>query len=464
MPNYILLERVELNASAASVTFANIPQSGYTDLKVVMSTRAVDSANNWYLTKIQFNTDTTSGNYSARILAGFGSTAFSATSSNYAGYIPSAARTANTFGNNEIYIPNYLGSTAKSYSTDSVTEGNGASFEILGLWAGLWSGTAAINQVVLSPDTGSWAANSTFSLYGVAALGTTPVIAPKASGGNIENDGTYWYHTFLTTGAFVPQTGLTCDVLQVAGGGGGGSGPGAGGGGGGLLAFTNQALAAINYTVTIGAGGAGGASGTSSTGTQGNNSQFGSLTASVGGGFGAAGGNGGNGGSGGGAAPNGVGGTATSGQGFDGGSVTVGGAGSFYMTASGGGGGAAGTTPTGGACSPGGVGATSAFINSIGSATGNGQTVSGTTYFAGGGGGGNAAWNNGAYAEATPGAGGLGGGGAGANRQVTRNATNAVANMGGGGGGGAYYFDGTNNRGSGAAGGSGIVVIRYTIA
>jgi len=38
MPNnYVLLDRIELNADAASVTFDNIPQSGYTDLKLVVS-------------------------------------------------------------------------------------------------------------------------------------------------------------------------------------------------------------------------------------------------------------------------------------------------------------------------------------------------------------------------------------------------------------------------------------------
>ncbi len=35
--NYVLLERIELNASAASITFSNIPQSGYTDLKLIVS-------------------------------------------------------------------------------------------------------------------------------------------------------------------------------------------------------------------------------------------------------------------------------------------------------------------------------------------------------------------------------------------------------------------------------------------
>ena len=40
MPNnYILLETIALTQSAASVTFDNLPTSGYTDLKIVISAR-----------------------------------------------------------------------------------------------------------------------------------------------------------------------------------------------------------------------------------------------------------------------------------------------------------------------------------------------------------------------------------------------------------------------------------------
>jgi hypothetical protein len=47
---------------------------------------------------------------------------------------------------------------------------------------------------------------STFYLYGVAALGTTPAIVPYATGGDtIMTDGTYWYHTFVSSGTFTPQ-------------------------------------------------------------------------------------------------------------------------------------------------------------------------------------------------------------------------------------------------------------------
>jgi hypothetical protein len=111
---------------------------------------------------------------------------------------------------------------------------------------------------------------STFYLYGVAALGTTPAIVPYATGGDtIMTDGTYWYHTFVSSGTFTPAKALTADYLVVAGGGGGGQGGqrcrwrrwtsctvGATGGGGSLESALSLGTSA--YTVTIGAGGAGG--------------------------------------------------------------------------------------------------------------------------------------------------------------------------------------------------------------
>ena len=66
--NYVLLERIELNDSAASVTFSNIPQSGYTDLKVVLSARNSGADVNAYIT---FNGS--SSGYSEKFLYGNGS-------------------------------------------------------------------------------------------------------------------------------------------------------------------------------------------------------------------------------------------------------------------------------------------------------------------------------------------------------------------------------------------------------
>jgi hypothetical protein len=127
-------------------------------------------------------------------------------------YANTSSQTASTFNNADIYVPNYTSSTNKSISIDTVVENNATANE-MSFIAGLWSQTAAINSISFAPYTGDFAANSTFSLYGLAAVGTEPVIAPKATGGNlIENDGTYWIHTFTSTGTFTPLQGLSCDT------------------------------------------------------------------------------------------------------------------------------------------------------------------------------------------------------------------------------------------------------------
>jgi hypothetical protein len=446
--NYILLERTELNASAASVTFSNIPQSGYTDLKVVVSARsdAVDGGTaSWMSTLIRVNGSSTG---SHRFIYGDGSAANSSSNGSVIWtYSAGSNATANTFGNFELYIPNYASTTQfKSYSVDAVTENNAT---LSGTWldAGLVSNNAAVTSLGFATNTGNFVAGSTFSLYGIAALGTTPVIAPKASGGNrIDNDGTYWYHTFTSSGTFTPLQGISCDVLQVAGGGGGGYWNGGGGGAGGLVAYNSQSLTAINYAITVGAGGNGGTTGAGSFGT---NSQFASLTASNGGGGGAqdstSAANGG--GSGGGAGFGGTGGNATSGQGNVGGNGDN--AGPVY---GGGGGGAGGAGTAGTVDGKGGIGLTSSLTNAMGAATNTGELSSSNYYYAGGGSGGN-------QAGTTLVTGGLGGGGTsgtGYNATVV-NPTAGTANTGGGGGGGTAVNPG-------AAGGSGIIIVRYPIA
>ena len=447
--NYVLIERIELNASTASITFANIPQTGYTDLKIVASMRC-STANT--AAAIRFNNDTAS-NYSSKRLGGDSTAAYSGSTSSITQLqwliIPFASATANTYGNAEIYIPNYLStSNTKSLSFDSVSENNSTAKDAanIELNAGLWSKTPeAINSVTILSGGGDLVAGSTFSLYGVAALGTTPTIAPKATGGNtITTDGTYWYHAFLSSGTFTPLSSLSCDILTIAGGGAGGRG---GGGAGGLVYASAQTVAASAQTITIGAGGAQRTSDGAGLSNPGSNSQFASLTAAVGGG--AAAGysvNGGTGGSGGGAGwGNGSysGGSATSGQGNAGGNNGNGDCG-------GGGGGAGATGANGATGNPGVGGAGLSTYSSWGSATGTGQNVTGTYWFAGGGGAsGNTSQSNRS--------GGNGGGGTGVS-SVGGTPTAGTANTGGGGGGGS----GSTAIG-GAAGGSGIIIVRYAV-
>jgi hypothetical protein len=214
--NYILLERIELNASASSVTFNNIPQSGYTDLKIVHSSR---STNGNFWANLALNGSTSS--FTRLYIQGEGTGLGTGSAAQTDTFVISngSGTTANIFSNGEIYIPNYTSSSYKSISQDMTTEDNGT-VAYSRLQATLWSNTAAINSISFTTGSGAFAQYSTFSLYGLAAVGTTPVIAPKASGGNITTDGTYWYHTFLSSGTFTPATALTCDALVVAGGGG----------------------------------------------------------------------------------------------------------------------------------------------------------------------------------------------------------------------------------------------------
>jgi hypothetical protein len=255
--------------------------------------------------------------------------------------------------------------------------------------------------------------------------------------------------------------------LIVAGGGAGGSHVGGGGGGGGVLQGSIT-LTTASHSIVVGAGGT--STGGDTRGNNGQNSSAFGLTAIGGGGGGTYSGlgnaNGISGGSGGGAGgtdgtTTATAGLGTTGQGFAGGSVgqRTGGAGD---TSGAGGGGAS----------------QAAFsrINAYDSMQRNGgdgisTDITGTVRFFGGGGG------SGTYNARIGGNGGRGGGGGGGSTASTAglgdtnsisNASNGsagsgalggagAANSGGGGGGGA----GGSTPASTAAGGSGIVVVRY---
>lgn len=448
--SYVLLEKITVGAAgASSVTFANIPQTGYTDLVIKYSAR-VDASGNYQSMAMAFNGGSPASAFTQRWINGNGVSAasgsYGANTTLYPSYVNAASSTSSTFGNGEIYIPNYSSTSQyKSVSVDAITETN-ATDARSELDAMLWSSNNAVTSITLYGNT-NFVANSTFYLYGVAALGTTPTIAPKATGGDVVmTDGTYWYHAFRASGTFTPAVGLSCDVLVVAGGGAGGAGGGAGGGGAGGFRVVNQSVAtSTSYTVTIGAGGATNAGGI--PGGSGVNSSFigtaVSISSTGGGGGGTSGGNGANGGSGGGAghAPA-SGGTGNAGsyspsEGSDGGGA---GAASGFYAAGGGGGvsavGTAGNSAVGGG--NGGVGTNT--YSSWASATSTG--VSG--YYAGGGGGG-------VFGAGTLGTGGAGGGGA--------SNVAGTTNTGGGGGGGSL----SPSRPPGA-GGSGLVIVRYLVA
>lgn len=290
-----------------------------------------------------------------------------------------------------------------------------------------------------------------------------------ATGGTITTCGNYKIHTFTGPGTFTvcsvgnPIGSTTVDYMVVAGGGGGGWDRAGGGGAGGFresvpspAAWTASPLAnpggalpvsATGYPITVGAGGNGGTPTLPGPGpgpgTAGSNSVFSTITSAGGGGGEAAPvGTAGAGGSGGGGSAPGSGGAGNTPpvsppQGNPGGTSPC----------SSGGGGGGGATGAGlcGSNRTGGAGATTSI---------SGSPIA----YAGGGGGG----YSDAQGTGTGGAGGTGGGGKGGDRPMTptNTAVAGTANRGGGGGGGANgpYESPLAN---GAAGGSGIVIIRY---
>jgi hypothetical protein len=284
----------------------------------------------------------------------------------------------------------------------------------------------------------------------------TTVVPPtymSATGGTITTDGDYKVHTFTASGTFTPtvgnaaSVGTTVAALVVAGAGGGSSDLAGGGGAGGLIYNASFSVTDTGLTVTVGAGGATSAGTTRETNTMGSNganSVFSSLTA-IGGGrggafwsdnatytTGAVGGSGG--GAGAGNSNPGIGGAGTASQGYAGGTSTNA---PHHAAGGGGGSGAVGGNASTSTSGNGGVG----LSNSI-----TGSAV----YYAGGGAGG-------AY-TGNAGSGGNGGGGQGWDSGA--GATAGTANTGGGGGGGGYTTV-TAEPTIGAAGGSGIVIIRY---
>ena len=443
MSTYTPIASVTLSSAQSSVTFSGIPQT-YTDLVLV----AAGSYTSTTYGNISLNGDTSSL-YSYTRLLGYSG-----------GVLSDRSTTRDTLswgsgqGVTQFHFMNYSNTnTNKTFLVRNA--GSGASTEATVF---LYRSTAAITSLTLQPNSSTFASGSTFNLYGVANASITNTA--KATGGDtITTDGTYWYHTFYSSGTFTPTQALTADYLVVAGGGGGGGGAnvtntrsGGGGGAGGLRCTVTAtggggsvesalSLTAQAYTVTVGAGGAAGVN-SSSAGTSGSNSVFSSITATGGGGGGQAnsdsaltGGSGG----GGGTAYNGK--AGTSNQGYAGGNGTA----SSNAAGGGGGAGAAGSNGTSGQGGNGGNGVATSI---------SGSSVT----YAGGGGG-----SGGALGSSTTGTGGTGGGGAGGyHSPSTSSGLNAVAgttNTGGGGGGGSV----DTYSGLPAAGGSGIVIVRYAV-
>jgi hypothetical protein len=171
MPNtYVKIASVTVGAGgAATMAFSSIP-STYTDLKLVISGRTTEA--NWYSNLLMNFNGSSAAEYSFLRLIGIGTGIstdgpFTGQTTIYVGETDGSTATASTFGNFDVYIPNYSGSNNKSLSIDKAMENNSSSNNILGFVAASWTNTSVISSITLTPASGTFVQYSTATLYGI---------------------------------------------------------------------------------------------------------------------------------------------------------------------------------------------------------------------------------------------------------------------------------------------------------
>lgn len=161
---YTQIASTTLGSATATVTFSSIP-STYTDLVLVMQPVTTAAGNTMY---IQFNS-IAGTSYSGTALLGNGTSASSnrRTNSGY-GTISENVTSSATAGNTTciINIFNYANTTTfKTY----LARGNNGNNGVVEAQVGLCSNTAAISSLTFLVGGTTYAAGSTFNLYGITA-------------------------------------------------------------------------------------------------------------------------------------------------------------------------------------------------------------------------------------------------------------------------------------------------------
>ena len=335
-------------------------------------------------------------------------------------------------------------------------------------------------RMVVSKSTSALLAVYDLRFYGAPAgtWANDAVRQPTATVSILDNgvaasptliSGSTYFYRFTSAGSIQFPRNVVCDVLMVGGGASGGTSIGGGGGAGGVVYMESKALAgSTTYNITVGAGGASPGNNSMFTGNNGADSFIhtgtvdvqldGIVLRSKGGGYGgsyhdyidsATYNPGRSGGSGGGASDN------NADVSYNGGSSTQGNTywnGTAYVS-----GGSAGRATTTGqyyGSGGGGMGTNGATYKDGNSGVQNSITGSAVWYAAGGGAGTNLTTGSGV--------GGNGGGTGGRGSIGSIVVTSGTAGTGSGGGGGGFVNIAGDSYQSGA-GGSGVVVVRFTL-
>jgi hypothetical protein len=163
---YTALAKTTLTTTASSVVFGSIP-STYRDLVLVCTPAHTTTNVNFFL---RFNGDSGS-NYRMVRVSGSGTAASSSAPAAATSIDLTFQSDVNTTLNAFNTIANIMDYSTTDKSKTVITRSN----RNLGTTGGTdlfvhrWSSTAAITSLTMLPNTGSWAAGSVFSLYGIVA-------------------------------------------------------------------------------------------------------------------------------------------------------------------------------------------------------------------------------------------------------------------------------------------------------
>ena len=154
---YTPIATTTLGSAAASYTFSSIP-STYTDLVLVVAgTAGTDET-----IGVRFNGDT-GNNYSETAISGDGSSATSFRETNL-----TRAHVGTIGSTQSVSIINIMNYSNTTTNKTVLGRGNYSGARVR-TWVALWRNTAAINTVYVDAIGATFAAGSTFTLYGIQA-------------------------------------------------------------------------------------------------------------------------------------------------------------------------------------------------------------------------------------------------------------------------------------------------------
>lgn len=158
MATYKLISSVTLSSETNTISFNAIPQN-YTDLIIKASLRGSTNTTTF---AVQVNGSTVTS--VIRLFAGGN---FSSTDTFNEHYINPSDFTGSTFGNTDLYFPNYSGANNKSFSVDSIGENNQVQ-AYMNIASNLIANSSPITSINLIRTNGNFTIDSSAYLYGIS--------------------------------------------------------------------------------------------------------------------------------------------------------------------------------------------------------------------------------------------------------------------------------------------------------